>query len=460
MLTVFSLAGLLCSLYQFTFAAIQDAAMRYYRIEYTQLWKLNLMSLSYMIAYVPSALVASYIIDKKGLRLSVTIGCMLNFLSGWVRLAGFKKGHEYFYWISFSGQCLGALAQPFLTNAITSMASNWFGEKERTIATTIGAFTNILGGGIAFGVAPPLATIASRNGRDISEIGMVILLSSQALFASLLLLLCVSTFRERPPTPPSSSFSSSHNVKHEVRQDLLSLAKNRDFVILFIAFGLGFGSFQAFTSLINQIVVPVGYNDDDAGIMGLAIIACGLVGAGIFGISADLTKRYKTLLMICGVLSAVSFTCFCVAIMYQKTTTTYWLCIAAICSMGLTATAIVPLALEAAVEVTYPIAETLSNGLLYAAGTLCSIAILLAMSFMQPQIPDPIRPGRTLPGSMQNALWVALGCFCTAILMIPFFGGLKPKYKRYEQELIDKEGDNHVLKISLDKSFLRYHERV
>jgi MFS family permease len=402
--------------------------MKYYRINPLQAWKLNLMVLSYMIAYIPAAIVATYAINRKGLKFSLTVGCMLNFLCGWVRFAGFKSGQEYFYWISFVGQCLGAIAQPFITNAITSMASNWFGQKERTIATTIGAFANILGGGIAFGIAPPIAVINSPNGKDISEIGMVVLLASQAGFASLLLLAVVSIFRDKPPTPPTVLEVQPEQSIWETSKKLI---KNPAFLILFVAFSVGAAVFSAFTSLINQIVIPVGYDDNDAGYLGFTIIAAGMLGACIFGVLADITKRYKLLLILCGVGTLISFACFCVVMMYHKTTTMFALAMTAIAFMGLNATAVVPLVLEAAVEVTYPIPESISNGILYSVGTLFSIAVVMIMTALQQQVPSPTHPGQMEPGSMQISLWFSLGLFCAAIAILPFFKG---RYLRYEKE--------------------------
>lgn len=61
------------------------------------------------------------------------------------------------------------------------------------------------------------------------------------------------------------------------------LFSNRDYVILFIAFSIGVGFFNSLMTLLNQIVSPFGYSNDDAGTFGAVFIVAGLIGAGIIG---------------------------------------------------------------------------------------------------------------------------------------------------------------------------------
>src|SRR5687768_117744 len=138
-----------------------------------------------MIFNVPMSIVSSYIMKRFGLRASMFVGVMLNFIGGCVRFAGFKRGNELFLWIIFVGQCITAIARPFIGNASTLFASNWFGEKERATATSVGSFFSVLGSAAIFGIAPWLV---SAN----SEIGMAVLLGVEATIAGVLLVVFVA----------------------------------------------------------------------------------------------------------------------------------------------------------------------------------------------------------------------------------------------------------------------------
>jgi sugar phosphate permease len=48
-----------------------------------------------------------------------------------------------YFWIV--GHAICALSQAFLKNPVSKLASNWFGDKERSLATSIGIVSTPLG---------------------------------------------------------------------------------------------------------------------------------------------------------------------------------------------------------------------------------------------------------------------------------------------------------------------------
>ncbi len=208
MLLIFGMTQFLCTVYQMTFASISTEALKYYKIPLRSSWKINSLAITYMVANVPMSLISSFVMKKHGLKSSVFIAVLFNFIGGCIRLIGFRKGQELYFWILFSGQCITALAQPFVSNATTVLASKWFGEKERTTATTIATFLSILGSAFIFGVGPVVI------GEDNSETGMATLLGAEALLAAVILILFVIMFREKPPTPPTLGHHHHHHHGH------------------------------------------------------------------------------------------------------------------------------------------------------------------------------------------------------------------------------------------------------
>lgn len=148
--------------------------------------------------------------------------------------------------------------------------------------------------------------------------------------------------------------------------ELKSLLANRNFVLLATAFCIGVGYFNALMTLLNQIVNPFGYSNDDAGTFGAVFIVSGLVGAGIMGKCLEVTKAYQGCLMICVVLASMSnFLCFC--LLYSNN---FWSLTICFGLLGLTVLPLLPAMLENCAECTFPVSEELSAGFLYSGNSL------------------------------------------------------------------------------------------
>ena len=55
---------------------------------------------------------AALILDKIGIKITVTIAAILQFLGSWIRY--FPGSKPQFYWALLAGQTLCGIAQPFL----------------------------------------------------------------------------------------------------------------------------------------------------------------------------------------------------------------------------------------------------------------------------------------------------------------------------------------------------------
>lgn len=91
--------------------------------------------------YIPMNILTLWIIENKGLKACITVGCfimifgsVLRFLGGVINL-----------WIWFIGHVLSLCSSSFLKTPCTKLASNWFGDKERGVATAIGYVSGPLG---------------------------------------------------------------------------------------------------------------------------------------------------------------------------------------------------------------------------------------------------------------------------------------------------------------------------
>jgi FLVCR family MFS transporter 7 len=74
--------------------------------------------------------------------------------------------------------------------------------------------------------------------------------------------------------------------------------RNRHFLVLLAAFGIGLGMFNALTTLVEQLVAPFCYNEGDASLFAGLLLGCGLLSAGVVGVYLDKSHRYKFVLKI------------------------------------------------------------------------------------------------------------------------------------------------------------------
>ena len=118
------------------------------------------------------------------------------------------------------------------------------------------------------------------------------------------------------------------------------------------------------------------------------LIVCGLIGATVSGILIGITKKYKVIGVVgftLGILCWTWFTEVCV-ILYNLITKLCYIQVAHIenqpylvaiplCVFGIFAFSLLPICMELGVEVTYPVAEATSSGLLWSSAYVMSIIV-------------------------------------------------------------------------------------
>ena len=127
-LAIFSLQTMLNAVIWISFAPIANLVQAYYDVSATAV---NMCSLSFMILYLPGTMLASSVIERRGLRSGIMLGATLNAVAAVVRYSStlivsnsdtsgtsISVRHGAFGLLLF-GQCIGALAQPTLVNSFS-----------------------------------------------------------------------------------------------------------------------------------------------------------------------------------------------------------------------------------------------------------------------------------------------------------------------------------------------------
>jgi len=362
-----------------TFAAVTTQAVQFYAVSDLAI---GLLSLSFMAVYILVSFPASWIIDTYGLRAGVGIGAALTGVFGIVR----GLGANHYGWV-LAAQIGIAVGQPFVLNAVTTVAARWFPMEERATASGLGSLAIYLGILIGLALTPYLVLQWGIPGTLIVY-GVV---SAAAMFAFFVFT------RERPPSPPCPPEQEERSL---VIDGLSKMIRQRQFIVLLVIFFVGLGAFNAITTWIEQILAPRGFSTTQAGDAGGLMILGGIVGALVMPLLSDqLRKRVPFLLL------AVAGATLGLAGLTFATGYPFLLVFSFIFGFFLLSAG--PIGFQYGAEITYPAPEGTSNGLLLLMGQISGIAFILALDAMK-------SPSN---GSMTMPLAILIGLLALSLLV-------------------------------------------
>ena len=348
-LAVFMLINLTIQLLWISYAPITGLAADFYHVSDLQI---GFLAMSFMIAFIPLSIPASWLIDTFGFKVAVGIGAVMMGLFG---LARGMSGNDYrLVLISTIGI---AAAQPFLLNAWTKVAANWFGIKERATAVGLVILANLVGTALGMALTPILIENVT--------IPQIQLLYGAAAAVSAFLFLIFA--REKPPTLPCSPELETRSL---MLAGLKHMLKVKGFWLYVIIWFIGMGIFNGVTTWVENIIRPRGFSAMDAGTMGAMMILGGLIGAVIIPAISDRTGKRIPLLrvgMVCAIPGLVGMTFAQNSILLFVSAFLFGFFLISTSPVGMQYTA----------EVTYPTPEGTSNGLIQLFGQASVVFVYL-----------------------------------------------------------------------------------
>lgn len=336
-----------------TFASIAPQAELFFGVSELEIL---LLSLVFMIAYIPITFLASWIIDKYDFKIGAGIGAVLAAIFGFLR---YFAGNDYTLLLIF--QIVIAIGQPFILNSITRLSASWFPESEKTTATGLSLMSQFIGIMLGVLITPFIVDVL-----DISS--MLLIYGILTLISGTLFVIFA---KKEPPTPPSTKFSKE---KVSMGIGLKPLFSNKYFLILFITFFFGLGIFNFITSYIGYIVEGWGYSPADAaniaGVLGGLMLIGGIVGCVIMSALSDKFKKRKLLLIISIIIATISL--FMITFIRDITLLNLFSFF-----LGFGILSAGPVALEYAADITKPVPEASSTGMLMMIGQVGGIIFIL-----------------------------------------------------------------------------------
>jgi len=377
-LAVFMLVNITIQILWISYAPVTGPAARFYGVTDLQI---GLLSMSFMIAFIPLSLPASWAIDTYGFRITVSIGVIMMGVFGIFRgLAG--TNYNLVLWSTFGL----AAAQPFLLNTWTKVPANWFAIEERATAVGIVTLGSLVGTALGMVLTPILTE--SMTIPTVQLIYGVVAAISAVLF--------IVFSRENPPTPPCSPGKQVRalmldGLKHALKVKAM-------WFTLAIAF-VGLGIFNGITTWIENIIRPRGFTPTDAGTLGALMIFGGVIGAVVIPALSDKQRKRQRFLF-------VSFIGAIPGLIGLTFATTGLILYGSAFVLGFFLTSAMPVVMQYAAEVTHPTPEGTSNGLIQLFGQAAVVFVFIMEAL------------RSADGSFTPSLLLALGLLGISIFLI------------------------------------------
>lgn len=377
-LIVFMLINLTMQTLWISYAPITGPAATFYGVGDLQI---GILSMAFMIAFIPLSIPVSWLIDTYGFRLAASIGAVMMGAFGVMRgLAG--SNYNLVLWSTIGI----AAAQPFLLNAWTTVPAKWFAIEERATAVGLITLANLVGTALGMVLTPILTESMSIPTVQLIYGGV------SAAFAVLFLLLA----REKPATPPCAP---GQEVRSLMLDGLKHAIKVRPFWFdLAISF-IGLGIFNGVTTWVEAMIRPRGFTPGDAGTLGALMIVGGVIGAVVIPALSDkqrMRQRYLYVAFIGAMPGMVGLTF----------TTSAWLLFTSAFVMGFFLVSAMPIAMQYAAEITYPTPEGTSNGLMQLTGQGAVVFVYIMEAL------------KTTDGSFTPALLLAIGLLVVSVALV------------------------------------------
>lgn len=377
-LAVFMFVNLTIQILWISYAPITREVAIFYGVSDLQI---GMLSMTFMIAFIPLSIPVSWVIDTYGFRVAVSIGAVLMGIFGIMRgLAG--DNYSLVLWSTIGL----AAAQPFLLNAWTKVPANWFAREERATAVGIVTLSSLVGTGLGLILTPILMDSMSIPNIQLFYGGI-------AAFSAVLFVVLA---RETPPTPPCPPGD-------EVRALMLDGLKHaftvRPFWFNLMVSFIGLGIFNGITTWIENIIRPRGFTPTDAGSLGALMIVGGVLGAVIIPALSDKQRKRQRYLYV-AFLGAIP------GLIGLTFATSAWILFTSAFVLGFFLVSAMPVAMQYAAEVTRPTPEGTSNGLIQLFGQ-ASVVFVYIMEAL-----------KSADGSFTPALLLAIVLLAASALLV------------------------------------------
>jgi len=352
------------------FAPVSRAASEFYRdqINPQSMLSPDILTLIHLVSYLIFSIPASFLINKIGLKWSLRSAAIS--IAVFSLMKGF--GAQYFNVVVISQIGL-SLGHVIVLTSVTSVTNRWFPFKERGFATGLVSFAQYLGLLLIMIIAPRV--VGTNPSLYEYGSGLPSLLMVLGIITSISAVAVIFLFKEKPPTPSSLE---TVEIKSFFESFVLLLHK-KHMAGFMIIFGLSWGLFNVFIAKIDTITAFVKIENSN-GILGVLLLVGGLVGSVLIPFLSDYYRKRKLFfsISILGIFLGVVIFAFYPNLIERGVP--FFIVYILIAFLGFFFQSTIPLGYQYAVELTYPVQEASSQGVLLFNGHLVGAVILVFMN--------------------------------------------------------------------------------
>lgn len=358
MLSAFCALTAVMQMQWLTFAPIARQARELYGVSGLSI---DLLSLVFMLVFLFGSIPASWVIDARGVRFAVRVGAVLTAV-----FAVMKGVFAGSYALVLLAQVGLAVGQPFLLNASTKFASDWFDLSQRALVVGLATLSQFVGI-----VVVMLATPAFLEGA--ADVPAAIELSLRVYAAAAVGVAVAAFVSMRDPSTASAAVDSERLAGWKATRNVFV---HRDMRLLLLLFFLGLGMFNAISTCIDAICEQKGLDVEETGLVGGIMLVAGIVGGVVLPLLSDRARRRKPFLVGSMVLSALG-----VLGLAWFTDYTWLLASSFVIGFFLLGGG-APIGFQYAAEVSHPIPETVAQGAILMSGQLSGIVFIVGMNVL------------------------------------------------------------------------------
>lgn len=378
-----------------TFSPVPSSAARFFS---TSESAINWLSTAFLFSFVVATPLVIYVLHW-GPRPSIIAASVLLLLGNWIRYGGVRALTPNFGVVMF-GQILTGLAQPFVLAAPTRYSDLWFTNQGRVAATALMSLANPFGAALGQLIVPFWVYSASD-------------IPNMVLYVSIISSVCCVPAFFIPAKPPTPVAPSGETPKLGLVQSARILTGSPEFWMIALPYAVYVGFFNSISTLLNQIMEPYGFSDDEAGIAGALLIVVGLVASAITSPILDRTKAFLLTIKISVPVLALCYLTF----IWMPATGSIAGPYVVLSILGAACFILVPVVMEYLVEVTHPISPEVTSTLAWAGGQLLGGIFII--------ISDALKsgPDASPPNNMTRAL-IFTAVVSLAVVPLPLSLGL------------------------------------
>jgi FLVCR family feline leukemia virus subgroup C receptor-related protein len=270
----------------------------------------TLLVLVFHVLYVPFNFPANYIIDRWGLWIPTLIGSACFIFGSWVRILVMENKSGYF-WIVI-GQTIAAIGMAFMISAPPKVANVWFGDKERSIATTIGSLASPVGNVLGFVLPLWFFVSVDKNTKWTVPLQEKVRgeFKTYILYQNIIITVCcvpiLFLMRNKPKIPPSITGYRDTKAPLQFCNNFKVLMTSKNFLMIMGSFSLCYSIYSTLGGVVGPLTGAFGFDSKDTSIFGVVFIVMGLAGSFTHAIILDKYKRFKFQYMIILISSSIS----------------------------------------------------------------------------------------------------------------------------------------------------------